>query len=93
MVRRMSRPRSYQRCACGASVATFKGQPAIAVTMQVSTVGHNPRLRAPAATFYPCPDCIRLLLTKRGRDVRKAMAKALQFAAHTLARKAEKVHA
>jgi hypothetical protein len=69
---------SQQRCPCGAHRFSTGGAPRVAVCLQLSTVRETPRRRAPAITLYPCDECIRLIHTKRGRALRRALAIALQ---------------
>jgi hypothetical protein len=58
----------------------------VAVCLQLTTIGETPRRRAPAVTLYPCDECIRLMFTKRGRPLRKALAAAVQKMSVQLAR-------
>lgn len=50
----------------------------LAICLQLSTLGEHPRRRARAITIYPCDDCVRLIMKKRGRALRVALARALQ---------------
>lgn len=67
-----------QRCPGNVGHVQEHQKPRLAVCLQLSTIGENPRRRARAITIYPCDECIAVLLKKPGRALRVALAKALQ---------------
>ena len=77
-------------CPCGDGAACLGRIPTVSLVMQLSTLGDKERLRAPAVTIRLCDQCVRLLRTKAGRNARKALVQAIQFAAVELARKKKK---
>lgn len=73
-------------CPCGAKATDNHGAPTMSVVMQVASIGLRHRLRAKAITIHVCDRCARLILTKRGRALRQALAVALQAQAVDIAR-------
>jgi Zn-finger protein len=82
--------KANQRCQCGASVLSEKNPVCYSLTMQLASVGGKLRVRSKGRTIYACRKCVRLIHTKVGRNLRKALAMALQSQAVELHR-AEKV--
>jgi hypothetical protein len=68
----------HLKCPCGADRWTPKRAPTVALVMQLSTVGELPRRRAKAITIRCCNRCIAQIHTKDGRELRRALAAALQ---------------
>jgi hypothetical protein len=78
--------KANQRCQCGASVLDAQNRACYALTMQLATIGGHVRRRSKGATVYACGKCVRLILTKVGRDLRKALALTMQAQAVDLQR-------
>lgn len=76
-----------QGCPCGDGAACLGRVPSVSLVMQLSTLGDKVRLRAPAVTIRLCDQCVRLLMTKKGRNARRALVQAVQVAAVELARR------
>jgi hypothetical protein len=81
------RAMSRAGCPCGDGAACLGRLPSVSLVMQLSTLGDKVRLRAPAVTIRLCDQCVRLLMTKKGRNARKALVQAVQYAAVELARR------
>lgn len=80
-------------CPCGDGAACLGRMPTVALVMQLATLGEKERRRAPAVTIRLCSECVRLIHTKAGRNARRALANAVQYAAVELARQKGKRHA
>jgi hypothetical protein len=50
----------------------------VSLVLQLSTLGLPARLRARGITLYFCEECVRKIHTSTGRNVRKALASAVQ---------------
>lgn len=79
-----------RQCPCGARGVASDGQPTMAVVLQLATVGLPARYRVKATTLHMCDNCVRYLMTKRGRELRRALATAVQMMAVKLAREVQK---
>jgi hypothetical protein len=67
-----------QGCPCGMGDTAAYKVASVSLVMQLATIGLPKRLRAKGVTLHLCENCIRKIHTKEGRNVRFAMAAAVQ---------------
>ena len=82
----LTRSAARRGCPCGATGWKADNPPTVSLVMQLATLGTARRLRARAITLHCCENCIRLIHTKGGRPLRRALAEAVQAQAVDLAR-------
>lgn len=79
-----------RQCPCGVRGVASEGAPTMAIVLQLATVGLPARYRVKATTLHMCDNCVRYLMSKRGRELRRALVTAVQMMAVKLAREVEK---
>jgi hypothetical protein len=67
-----------QGCPCGMGDTAAYKVASVSLVMQLATIGLPRRLRAQGVTIHLCEDCIRKIHSKDGRNVRFALAAAVQ---------------
>jgi hypothetical protein len=65
-------------CPCGQGDTAAYKVASVSLVMQLATIGLPARLRAKGVTLHLCEDCIRKIHSKDGRNVRFALAAAVQ---------------
>ena len=79
-------------CPCGKKKWSSGNHTMMSVVIQLASIGNKRRVRARAVTIHLCDTCVRLIHTKTGRALRKALADAVQVQAVDISRQLKEPH-